>query len=145
VPASSRHAAEAIGGARQPAASSGGPRFAHDSERRFAELLDFYGVEWEYEPRTFVLDRDARGNPTRAFCPDFFLPAYQLFIELTTLSQKLVTRKNAKVRRLRELHPEISIKVVYRRDYLSLLDKYDLAASTDHHWSPSRPPVASPG
>lgn len=116
-----------------PAASSSIPHFAHESERRFATLLDFYGIEWEYEPRTFVLDRDPEGRPTRAFCPDFFLPAYDLFIELTTLSQKLVTRKNAKVRRLRALYPEVAIKVLYRRDYLSLLDKYDLAGRETPH------------
>lgn len=119
--------------------------FAHESERQFAALLDFYGIEWEYEPRTFVLDRDPEGRPTRAFCPDFFLPAYDLFIELTTLSQKLVTRKNAKVRRLRELYPDVAIKVLYRRDYLSLLDKYELPAPAEPETPPPGPPVASPG
>jgi hypothetical protein len=134
--------AEPAGTGSPPAPSP--PHFAHESERQFADLLDFYGVAWEYEPRTFVLDRDAEGRPTRAFCPDFFLPAYQLFIELTTLSQKLVTRKNAKVRRLRELHPDVSIKVLYRRDYLSLMDKYGLVASADGETPAPDPPVASP-
>lgn len=101
-------------------------RFAHPSERQFARLLDFYGVAWEYEPQTFVLDRDAEGRPTRAFSPDFFLPDHGCFIELTTLNQKLVTKKNAKVRRLRELHPEVNVKVVYQRDYRSLSAKYGL-------------------
>ncbi|MDP9006874.1 MAG: hypothetical protein M3N15_08165 [Actinomycetota bacterium] len=103
-----------------------GVRFAHPSERQFARLLDFYGVAWEYEPQTFVLDRDAEGRPTRAFSPDFFLPDHGCFIELTTLNQKLVTKKNAKVRRLRELHPEVNVKVVYQRDYRSLSAKYGL-------------------
>ncbi|MBW3573291.1 MAG: hypothetical protein KY450_00280 [Actinobacteria bacterium] len=103
-----------------------GVRFAHPSEYEFARLLDFYGVAWEYEPRTFVLDRDAEGRPTRAFSPDFFLPEHDCFIELTTLSQKLVTKKNAKVRRLRQLHPEIDVRVVYRRDFCALLAKYGL-------------------
>lgn len=103
-----------------------GVRFAHPSERQFARLLDFYGVAWEYEPQTFVLDRDGDGRPTWAFSPDFFLPEHDCFIELTTLSQKLVTKKNAKVRRLRELHPEVNVKVVYQREYRSLLAKYRL-------------------
>ncbi|GAC1381008.1 MAG: hypothetical protein NVSMB4_09700 [Acidimicrobiales bacterium] len=101
-------------------------RFAHNSERQFARLLDFYGVAWEYEPTTFVLERDDEGRPVLAFSPDFYLPAYDLYIEITTLNQKLVTKKNRKVRRLAELHPEVSVKVLYQRDYLNLLVKYGL-------------------
>jgi hypothetical protein len=101
-------------------------RFAHNSERQFAKLLDFYGISWEYEPREFVLERDRMGDPVQAFRPDFYLPAYDLFIEVTTLNQKLVTKKNRKVRRLQELHPDVNVKVFYQRDYLNLLVKYGL-------------------
>jgi hypothetical protein len=73
-----------------------------------------------------VLERDREGNPAQAFSPDFYLPAYDLYIEITTLNQKLVTKKNRKARRLVELHPEINIKVLYQRDYLQLLVKYGL-------------------
>ena len=100
--------------------------FAHNSERQFAKLLDFYGIEWEYEPRTFTLERDRDGRPAQAFTPDFYLPAYDLYIEITTLNQKLVTKKNRKARRLREMHPDVRIKVLYQRDYLHLLVKYGL-------------------
>lgn len=89
-------------------------------------LLDFYGIAWEYEPREFTLERDRAGNPVQAFRPDFYLPAYDLYIEITTLNQKLVTKKNRKVRRLRELHPDVKVKIFYQRDYLSLLVKYGL-------------------
>jgi bifunctional protein TilS/HprT len=101
-------------------------RFAHNSERQFAKLLDFYAIEWEYEPRTFTLEWNRAGQPEQAFTPDFYLPAYDLFIEVTTLNQKLVTKKNRKARRLRELHPEVRVKVLYQRDYLHLLVKYGL-------------------
>jgi len=101
-------------------------RFAHNSERQFAKLLDFYGIAWEYEPRTFTLEWDRAGRPVQAFSPDFYLPAYDLYIEITTLNQKLVTKKNRKVRRLRELHPDVNVKVLYQRDYLALLAKYGL-------------------
>jgi hypothetical protein len=103
-----------------------GVDFAHNAERQLAKLLDFYGVEWQYEPRTFVLESDADGNATMGFTPDFYLPAYDLFIEITTLSQKLVTKKNAKVRRLRELHPDVNVRILYQRDYVGLLEKYGL-------------------
>jgi hypothetical protein len=105
-------------------------RFAHNSERQFAKLLDFYGVAWEYEPREFILERDRDGNAVRAFCPDFYLPAYDLYIEVTTLNQKLVTKKNRKMRRLRELHPDVKVKMFYQRDYLNLLVKYGLEEPT---------------
>jgi hypoxanthine phosphoribosyltransferase len=101
-------------------------RFAHNSERQFAKLLDFYAIAWEYEPRTFTLEWDRDGLPTQAFTPDFYLPAYDLYIEVTTLNQKLVTKKNRKARRLRELHPDVNIRVLYQRDYLHLLVKYGL-------------------
>ena len=103
-------------------------RFAHNSERQFAKLLDFYGIAWEYEPRTFVLEWDREDKPQQAFSPDFYLPAYDLFIEITTMNQKLVTKKNRKARRLKELYPDIRIKVFYQRDYLNLLVKYGLEA-----------------
>ena len=100
--------------------------FAHASERQFARLLDFYQIEWQYEPRSFDLEWDNDGNVVRRFTPDFFLPQYDLYIEITTLNQRLVTRKNRKVRRLRERYPEINCKVFYQRDYLSLVTKYGL-------------------
>jgi hypothetical protein len=111
-----------------PSASTApGPRFAHHSERHFAAVLDFYGVAWAYEPTEFVLAWDEQGRPAQAFRPDFYLPAYDLYIELTTLNQRLVTKKNRKVRRLRVLHPEVNIKVLYLRDYLNLLMKFGIA------------------
>jgi hypothetical protein len=105
--------------------------FAHESERQFARLLDFYEVEWEYEPREFAIEFDEHGEPTKFFRPDFYLPGDDLYIEITTMNQKLVTKKNRKVRRLREVHPEISCKVFYQRDYLSLLVKYGLEEPPD--------------
>jgi len=101
-------------------------RFAHNSERQFAKLLDFYSIAWEYEPRTFTLEYDRDGNPSQAFSPDFYLPAYDLYIEITTLNQRLVTKKNRKARRLLELYPDVKIRVLYQRDYLHLLVKYGL-------------------
>lgn len=102
------------------------PTFAHQSEREFARILDFYQIDWEYEPRTFELQWDEAGNPTESFSPDFYLPEFDLFIELTTLRQSLVTKKNRKLRRLRELYPDINIKLFYNRDFKGLMNKYDI-------------------
>ncbi len=103
------------------------PPFAHKSEEEFAKLLDFYGIRWEYEPRSFPLEWDEAGHICESFNPDFYLPDVDLYIELTTLKQSLVTKKNRKVRRLRELYPNIRLKIFYGRDYRNLLFKYGLA------------------
>jgi len=101
-------------------------RFANESEEEFARLLDYFRIEWEYEPRSFPLTWDESGNVIEAFTPDFYLPQEDLYVELTTMKQNLVTRKNRKLRRLKELYPEINIKLFYRSDYESLATKYGL-------------------
>ncbi len=103
-------------------------RFAHASEKEFARLLDFYAIRWEYEPRAFPLERDGEGRVLESFSPDFYLPDLNLFIELTTLKQSLVTRKNRKVRRLRQLYPDVQLKVLYARDFRRLFAKYGISA-----------------
>jgi len=106
-----------------PAASV---RFAHPSERIFAALLDVHGVRWEYEPVEFALQWRDDGTPLAGFRPDFWLPEHRCFVELTTADQRLVTRKNAKVRRMRELYPEVEVAVVYQRDFRALLERHGL-------------------
>ncbi|MGY6499640.1 MAG: hypothetical protein ACXIVQ_01885 [Acidimicrobiales bacterium] len=106
--------------------------FAHNAEHQFARLLDFYGMRWEYEPRTFVLERHPDGSIAEAFTPDFHLVDVDRYVELTTQRQALVTRKNRKVRRLRELYPDVDVTVVYQRDYLHLLARFGLDAPEQH-------------
>ena len=98
--------------------------FAHESEKKFAGILDFYRIKWEYEPMTFTLEWDESGSPTSSFTPDFYLPELELYIELTTLNQRLVTKKNRKIKKMRELYPETNVKLFYKKDYNSLLFKY---------------------
>jgi hypothetical protein len=104
--------------------------FAHASEAEFARILDFYQVAWEYEPTVFPILWDLDGNVLESFAPDFYLPDLDLFIELTTLQQRLVRKKNRKVRRLRELYPSVRIKLFYARDFRALMLKYGRAALT---------------
>jgi hypoxanthine phosphoribosyltransferase len=90
--------------------------FAHPAELDFSRILSFYRIRWAYEPTTFPLAYSEEGRPSEMFTPDFYLPEHKLYIELTTMRQRLVTRKNRKIRRLRELYPNVRIKLLYRRD-----------------------------
>lgn len=98
--------------------------FSHPAEAEFARILDFYGIPWDYEPRTFVLARDKMGNVTEAFSPDFYLPDQDLYVELTTMQPNQVRHKNHKLKRLRALYPEINIKLFKRGDIRSLMLKF---------------------
>ena len=107
--------------------------FAHTSERAAAEILDFYRIAWLYEPTVFPLEWDSNGCAVASFSPDFYLPEFDLYIELTTMSQKLVTKKNRKVRRLKELYPDVNIKVFYRRDFRRLLARFGMTSVAAAH------------
>jgi hypoxanthine phosphoribosyltransferase len=100
--------------------------FVHPSEEQFARILDFYQIPWEYEPRTFPLRWDEQGNVLEAFSPDFYLPEQDLYIELTTMAQRLITKKHRKLRRLKELYPNINIKLLNRADFKQMMLKYGL-------------------
>ena len=100
------------------------PRFAHDSEAELARVLDFYQVAWRYEPDTFPLTWSPSGAVVESFSPDFYLPELDLYVELTTLRQALVRKKNRKLRLLRQLYPEVRIKLLYMRDFRALMVKY---------------------
>ncbi len=104
-------------------ASAGGPKFAHSSEREFAGILDFYGLRWDYEPISFPLEWNEDG-PVEMMTPDFYLPELDLYLELTTMKQSLVTQKNRKIRRLRATYPDVNIKLLYRKDFHRLLAKF---------------------
>ncbi|HEX5467056.1 MAG TPA: hypothetical protein VFW92_10335 [Candidatus Limnocylindrales bacterium] len=100
------------------------PSFAHASEAELARILDYYEVDWAYEPHTFPILFNLEGVVVESFTPDFYLPEMDLYIELTTLKQSLVRKKNRKLRRLRELYPDVRIKLFYARDFRALLLKY---------------------
>jgi hypoxanthine phosphoribosyltransferase len=102
------------------------PRFANPAELEYAKILDWYGIPWLYEPRTFVLERDAEGRTIEAFSPDFYLPEQDLYLEVTVMKQSLVTRKNRKLRKVRRLYPDIKIKLFYERDFERLAARYGL-------------------
>ena len=102
------------------------PKFVHPIEHTFATILDFYHIEWVYEPKTFALEWDEGGKTTLAFTPDFYLPEQDVYIELTTLRPKLSTLKNKKSRLMAELYPEVRIKLLKRREMRDLMIKFGL-------------------
>ena len=120
-----------------------GPSFAHASEEELSRILEYYQVEWAYEPRTFPILWNLEGKVVESFTPDFYLPELDLFVELTTLKQSLVRKKNRKLRRLRELYPDVRIKLFYAKDFKALMLKYgrvDLVASLTGPEGQARPP-----
>jgi len=106
--------------------SGPGPPFVNDAEAECASILDYHGIAWEYEPRSFVLETDAEGRVVEAFTPDFYLPEQDLYLEVTVMKQSLVTRKNRKIRKLRERYPDVKIKLFTKRDLDRLAHKYGL-------------------
>ena len=66
--------------------------------------------------------------------------AWGLYVELTTLKQSLVRKKNRKLRWMRQLYPEVRVKLFYARDFRALMLKYgrldfltDVAAANRAH------------
>lgn len=100
--------------------------FVNEAEAECARMLDFHGIKWEYEPRSFVLEEDEHGRVLEAFTPDFYLPEQDVYLEVTVMKQSLITRKNRKIRKLRERYPDIKIKLFTRRDFERLAQKYGL-------------------
>jgi hypoxanthine phosphoribosyltransferase len=107
------------------------PAFAHASEAEMARILDFYRIRWEYEPHTFPILWNLDGTVVESFSPDFWLPDLELYLEMTTLRQKLVRKKNRKLRRIRELYPDIRVKLFYARDFRALMLKFGRLALAD--------------
>ena len=107
-----------------PVSAVDATRFAHASETEMARILDFYDVRWEYEPTTFPILWNLDGEVVESFAPDFYLPDLGVFLEMTTLKQRLVRKKNRKLRRLRELYPDVRIKLFYARDFRAMMLKY---------------------
>lgn len=107
------------------------PVFIHPIEEAFARILDYYGVTWDYEPRTFPLKWDKNGKVIEAFTPDFYLPQQNLYIELTTLRPKLTLRKNRKLKRIKELYPDINIKLFKRRELRNMMIRFGMAEQAE--------------
>ena len=97
--------------------------FKNETEEEFARILSMYNIEWLYEPKTFPVEWDAEGNVTMAISPDFYLPRFNLYLELTTMDQRYVTKKNKKMRLVRELYPGTNIRIVYKKDFNELVDR----------------------
>jgi hypoxanthine phosphoribosyltransferase len=126
------------------------PVFAHASEAEMARILDFYQVRWEYEPHTFPILWNLEGSVVESFAPDFWLPDLGLYLEMTTLRQKLVRKKNRKLRRVLELYPDLKVKLFYARDFRALMLKFgklalvDELSGTSGQVIPERPAAALP-
>ena len=102
--------------------------FAHRSEAEFAEILDFYGIRWEYEATAFPLTHHTDGRVASRFAPDFYLPDVNLWVEITTIRQALMRQKRRKLRRFAALYPDLRIKLLGASDIKALMWKYRRSA-----------------
>ena len=109
------------------------PVFKNPSEAEFAKILDMYHIDWKYEPKTFPVEWDSEGNVTLAFSPDFYLTRFDTYLELTTMNQKYVTKKNRKLKKVKELYPGTNIKIVYKKDFLELAERLRSVSAPDNH------------
>lgn len=105
--------------------------FKHPSEEEFALILDMHDIEWEYEPRTFPIKWDAEGHVIQAFSPDFYLPRFNNYIELTTMDQRYTAAKKKKVDLLKKLYPGTNISIVYKNDFYTLVERFGLRKGSE--------------
>jgi hypoxanthine phosphoribosyltransferase len=103
------------------------PEFAHPSEERIRPypglLWDRMGIRASNFPPGVGREQT---SIQEAFAPDFYLPQQDLYVELTTLRPQLSSNKNRKIRRMKELYPDINIKLFKRRELHSMMVKYGL-------------------
>ncbi|NLB79161.1 MAG: cytidylate kinase-like family protein [Clostridiaceae bacterium] len=116
---------------KENSTSSKKPVFKHPAEEEFANILNMYGIAWEYEPKTFPVKWDAEGNVTMAISPDFYLTKFDTYIEITTMEQKYVTTKNKKVKLMRALYPGVNVNIVYKKDFYSLLERFGFSGGEE--------------
>ena len=107
--------------------SSKSVNFVNRGEEEFARLFDYYNLRWEYEPHSFAVEWDADGKPTKYFTPDFYLPDYDLYVEVTTMKQRLITKKHRKIRLLKHYYPHVNVKLLNLNDFKKLMLKYGVA------------------
>jgi hypothetical protein len=98
----------------------GPSKLATPTEDQVAAVLDRARIVWRYEPTRFVIDRDVRGFEREACAPDFYLPQFDLYLEVSAGSPRRLNRKRAKLRRLAQGHPAIRVELLGPREIAEL-------------------------
>jgi len=97
-------------------------KFAHEAEEQFATILNFYNLEWHYEPTMFVIRTDEDGVVRRGFTPDFYIPEYDTYVEITVMQK--AAKKRRKINNTLEIYPELNIILINRQDMEDLRVRY---------------------
>tara|TARA_B100000427_G_scaffold227774_1_gene191212 strand:- start:301 stop:633 length:333 start_codon:yes stop_codon:yes gene_type:complete len=97
-------------------------KFAHPSEQLFTEHLDLFDIPWIYEPTSFPL-KWGSGAIKKMFTPDFYLPTLKTYIEITTMNQKLITKKSNKIKLASKLYPDKTFKLINEKEFYNFLNK----------------------
>ncbi len=96
--------------------------FAHQSEKIFSQHLDLFNIKWIYEPKSFPL-KWGSGAIKMMFTPDFYLPEMDIYVEITTMHQKLITKKQKKIKLARKLYPMCTFKLINEQEFYNFLTK----------------------
>lgn len=99
------------------------PKFAHELEERFAEILDYFELEYEYEPTTFILKTTANGEIKQGFTPDFFIPEHNIYVEITAMNGSSCNKKRRKIEAIDELYG-IKAILFHRKRIEDILTKF---------------------
>ena len=78
--------------------------YAHEYEEQFAEILETLNIEYEYEPKTFVIHSNGNGEIKKGFTPDFYLPELDLYVEVTSMHGNSCNKKNRKIVAIKEIY-----------------------------------------
>ena len=100
--------------------------FAHYSEKIFSEHLDLFNIQWIYEPISFPL-KWGSGAIKMMFTPDFYLPELDVYVEITTMNQNLITKKQKKLKLAKKLYPKCNFKLINESQFYNFLSNNDEA------------------
>jgi hypothetical protein len=97
--------------------------FVTPEEERFERMLRKHSIPWEYESHliTFALDPKI-GVADAGFNPDFYLPEWDIYVELTGGGAASMRKKRSKIRRAVDLYPYLRIRLLDEGD-VSLMEE----------------------
>lgn len=83
-------------------------------EANIARLFNYSDIKWKHQPKIFDLK-------TQTYTPDFYLPEYDMYIEVKNFLWKYSEIRD---RKFRKLYPDINLILLLKKNYLELEKEY---------------------